>query len=93
MESTALLCKSEGTKTIGSRQHFQKKERPQCTHYGLLGHTVDKCYKLHGFPPSYKTRGKTLAANQTSLTSFGQTAGAVTNEFSNLQQSQVQAQC
>jgi hypothetical protein len=92
-ESTALLCKSKGTKTVGSKQLFQKKERPQCTHCGLLGHTIDKCYKLHGFPPGYKTRGKTPAANQTSLTSFGQTAGAVTNEFSNLQLSQVQAQC
>ena len=89
VESTALLCKSEGTKTVGSIQLFQKKERPQCTHCGLLGHTVDKCYKLHGFSPGYKTRGKNPATNQTSLTSFGQTASVVTNEFSNLQLTQV----
>uniref|UniRef100_A0A2N9IWD4 Retrotransposon Copia-like N-terminal domain-containing protein n=1 Tax=Fagus sylvatica TaxID=28930 RepID=A0A2N9IWD4_FAGSY len=93
VESTTLLCKSEGTKTVGSRQFFQKKERPQCTHCGLLGHTVDKCYKLHGFPLGYKTQGKNPTANKISLTSFGQTAGVVTNEFSNLQLSQVQAQC
>jgi len=34
-------------------QNF-RKERPLCTHCGLLGHLVDKCYKLHGYPPGYK---------------------------------------
>ena len=29
-----------------------KKGRPQCTHCGAMGHVVDKCYKLHGYPPS-----------------------------------------
>ena len=31
-----------------------KKGRPQCTHCGAMGHVVDKCYKLHGYPPGYK---------------------------------------
>ena len=35
-----------------------KKERPLCTHCNMLGHTVDKCYKLHGYPPGYKHKGK-----------------------------------
>ena len=90
VKSTALRCKSEGPKAVGSKQFFQKKERPQCTHYGLLGHTVDKCYKLHGFPPGYKTQGKSSAANQTSLSHLGQPAGVVTDEFSTSQLSQVQ---
>ena len=40
-----------------------KKERPLCTHYNMLGHTIDKCYKLHGYPPGYKPKGR-LSANQ-----------------------------
>ncbi|XP_056859969.1 uncharacterized protein LOC130508462 [Raphanus sativus] len=28
--------------------------RPLCTHCGQLGHTVAKCFKLHGYPPGYK---------------------------------------
>lgn len=39
-----------------------KKDRPLCAHCGLLGHTKDKCYKLHGYPPGYtplSKRGKT----------------------------------
>ena len=56
VESTALLCKTKGPKVaaIASKQLYQKKERPQCTHCGLFGYIVDKCYKIHGFPPGYK---------------------------------------
>ena len=39
-----------------------KKDRPQCSHCGFLGHTVDKCYKLHGYPPGYKPKGKSNTA-------------------------------
>ena len=31
----------------------------------MLGHTIDKCYKLHGYPPRYKPKGKSNA-NQVS---------------------------
>ncbi|KAL5567807.1 hypothetical protein UlMin_024382 [Ulmus minor] len=29
-------------------------EKPTCAHCGYLGHTIDKCYKLHGYPPGFK---------------------------------------
>ena len=32
-----------------------------CTHYGKLGHTIEKCYKLHGFPLGYKFKNKSMA--------------------------------
>uniref|UniRef100_A0A2N9EH09 Retrotransposon Copia-like N-terminal domain-containing protein n=1 Tax=Fagus sylvatica TaxID=28930 RepID=A0A2N9EH09_FAGSY len=35
----------------GGRGQFGKKDRPMCSHCGVAGHIVDKCYKLHGFPP------------------------------------------
>ena len=41
-----------------------KKERPQCAHYNLLGHTKDKCYKLIGYPPSYFKNKPQQTANQ-----------------------------
>ncbi|XP_010543501.1 PREDICTED: uncharacterized protein LOC104816398 [Tarenaya hassleriana] len=31
------------------------KPRPQCTHCGLLGHTINRCYKLHGYPQSSRS--------------------------------------
>ena len=47
-------------KTNGFGKSFNKAKfgRPQCTHCGVLGHVADKCYKLHGYPPSYKFKTK-----------------------------------
>ena len=33
-----------------------KTKHPICSHCNIAGHTVDKCYKLHGYPPGYKSR-------------------------------------
>ncbi|KAL4355240.1 hypothetical protein GQ457_06G015480 [Hibiscus cannabinus] len=33
-----------------------RKVRPQCSHCGLLGHIKEKCYKLHGYPPGYRSK-------------------------------------
>uniref|UniRef100_A0A2N9GTP1 Reverse transcriptase Ty1/copia-type domain-containing protein n=1 Tax=Fagus sylvatica TaxID=28930 RepID=A0A2N9GTP1_FAGSY len=49
---------------------FKKRDKPTCSHCGLVGHTMEKCYKLHGYPPRYKTRGKGPVANQVSLPNF-----------------------
>lgn len=34
-----------------------KRDTPLCTHCGVPGHTIDKCFKLHGYPVGYK-KGK-----------------------------------
>ncbi|KAM7464794.1 hypothetical protein LguiA_032915 [Lonicera macranthoides] len=31
-------------------QRGRNRSRPKCTHCDTLGHTVDRCYKLHGYP-------------------------------------------
>ena len=33
-----------------------KNKRPICSHCNISSHTVDKCYKLHGYPPGYKSK-------------------------------------
>ena len=55
-ESSALAVKTNTPFTKGFNKG--KSGRPQCTHCGLLGHVVDKCYKLHGYPPGYKSKNK-----------------------------------
>ena len=35
-------------------QSRQQEDSPICSQWGLTGHTVDKCYKIHGYPPGYK---------------------------------------
>ena len=42
------------------------KDRPICTHCGKTHHTVDKCYKLHGFPLGFKFKNKPTMAHQIS---------------------------
>ncbi|XP_033146256.1 uncharacterized protein LOC117133652 [Brassica rapa] len=32
----------------------KQRPRPICSHCGLAGHTVNRCYKLHGYPQGYK---------------------------------------
>ena len=60
LDTAAALASTLATKNV---KNF-KKGRPQCTHYGAMGHVVDKCYKLHGYPPGYKfksTKGQVTA--------------------------------
>ena len=54
----------------GGKNGNAKKERHVCTHCGIVGHVADKCYKLHGYPPGYKHKGKALA-NQVSSSGNG----------------------
>ena len=54
--------------SIGNNK-FLKKDHPLCTHYNFHGHTIEKCYKIHGYPPGYKSKQKfnSVAANQASF--------------------------
>ncbi|KAL5568374.1 hypothetical protein UlMin_024949 [Ulmus minor] len=47
-----------GVSSSNYNSYRGKKDKPFCTHYGMLGHTVDKCYKIHGYPLRYKPKGK-----------------------------------
>ncbi|KAF5480412.1 hypothetical protein F2P56_001165 [Juglans regia] len=50
-----------------NRQSGTRKERPICSHCGYAGHTSDKCYRIHGFPPGFKSKKSNVhSANQVS---------------------------
>lgn len=34
----------------------QRHTRPMCSHCGYSGHTVEKCYKFHAYPPEFKSK-------------------------------------
>ena len=66
VESAALF--SRGSNNSSNRGNYTnkpngKRERPICSHCGILGHVMDKCYKIHGYPPRYKNKGKGYSAN------------------------------
>ncbi|XLR21984.1 hypothetical protein S83_049884, partial [Arachis hypogaea] len=41
-----------------------RKDRPFCANCELLGHTEDKCYRLHGYPPGYSQNKLVNAKSQ-----------------------------
>ena len=65
-----------------------RKKDMFCSHCGLLGHVVDKCYKIHVYPPSYRNKGKDNPANQVSLSTDFSMDGA--KELTALSASQCQ---
>lgn len=46
-----------------TKKYSNNRERPYCSHCKFQGHTIEKCYKLHEYPPSYKTKSKSNHVN------------------------------
>ena len=72
VETTAFAVKNQGfnqsSSFLGNNGKNSKgntgKGRPLCSHCGKLGHIIEKCYKLVGYPPDYKQKGRITMANQ-----------------------------
>uniref|UniRef100_A0A2N9J288 Integrase catalytic domain-containing protein n=1 Tax=Fagus sylvatica TaxID=28930 RepID=A0A2N9J288_FAGSY len=53
----------------GKQFQYGKKDKPTCSHCGYKGHTAEKCYELHGYPPGFHSKNRAaLVANQVSGT-------------------------
>ncbi|CAL9247735.1 unnamed protein product [Arabidopsis halleri] len=39
-----------------------RQPRPLCTHCGQSGHVIQKCFKLHGYPPGYIPGFKSISS-------------------------------
>jgi len=53
--TTALLTKTvPTTRFAGNKSFYPQKDRSICSLCGIHGHTVEKFYRIHGFPPGYK---------------------------------------
>ena len=49
------LQRQDGGRFFDQDQRRMGSERghPQCSHYGDMGHWVQKCFQLHGYPPGH----------------------------------------
>ncbi|XP_012835096.1 PREDICTED: uncharacterized protein LOC105955841, partial [Erythranthe guttata] len=101
---SVFSVKNEGFKRSINNQFyntgFKKKERSFCTHCNMQGHTVEKCYKLHGYPPSYKPQKSRFSspANQvsgfdSSLDSHSSDSGVSSQHVDGYLQSMTPSQC
>jgi hypothetical protein len=57
----ALLSHFDNTR----QSQYPRKDKPTCTHCGFKGHTAEKCYKLHGYPPGFRGRNTGNNGNRT----------------------------
>lgn len=48
----------------GNQGYKGRKDSVYCTHCNKPGHTHEKCYKLHGFPPGYRTQSRSKNDNR-----------------------------
>ncbi|KAH0762701.1 hypothetical protein KY290_018774 [Solanum tuberosum] len=68
--STSYLAPT--THANGINDYKGKKSNLVCSHCKKTGHTVDKCYRIIGFPPDFKfTRSRRLQGNVRSNGVFG----------------------
>lgn len=56
-EPEALINAVDGRRGPGSFGRGRGNSSRMCTHCGRPGHTVEYCYKKHGYPPGYFKRG------------------------------------
>ncbi|KAK0579903.1 hypothetical protein LWI29_033294 [Acer saccharum] len=93
--SSVIFGMTAGNSAGGSNYSRGRNDRPSCKRCGVLGHTMDKCYKLHGYPPGYKFKSRNPNGNQgkpiANQASFGFDHGEeVSSESSSLSNSQCQ---
>ena len=46
------------------------RTRPTCTYCRTPGHTIDKCYKKHDYPPGYKPVNRSFNGSVNQVDSF-----------------------
>lgn len=93
--SVAFVAKSNNNRFSNANINQNKKfnrDRPFCTHFNFQGHTVEKCYTLHGYPPGYKPKTKNNQVNV--VTNDNITVDSSMNDgLSNMFMGFSQAQC
>ena len=65
----AFKSSSDARNNSNNRSKGSSKNRLLCAHCGMLGHTQDSCFKLHGYPPNYKKNGYSSEVKKQSFSS------------------------
>jgi hypothetical protein len=57
-DTAALMTKAMPIQQNRFVKPYNRKEKPICSHCNIPGHTIDKCYRLHGYPPGFQSTKK-----------------------------------
>ncbi|XP_030964928.1 cysteine-rich receptor-like protein kinase 6 [Quercus lobata] len=58
VESSTLVTELSSSSGNKNKMNSKGKEKHGCNHCGMMGHVVEKCYKIHGYPPGFKPKSK-----------------------------------
>ncbi|XP_020879909.1 uncharacterized protein LOC110228098 [Arabidopsis lyrata subsp. lyrata] len=71
---------------------YPRKDRPYCTFCGKVGHVIDKCYKKHGYPTSFKPNQRNEKSSLVASVALEDSASATASDMtSDLSPAQIQA--
>ncbi|KAJ0441126.1 putative transcription factor interactor and regulator CCHC(Zn) family [Helianthus annuus] len=57
-QSVSYVARSNQSNQNTSRRNFRgSNSNLKCTHCNMIGHTVDRCFEIIGYPPGMKKRG------------------------------------
>lgn len=88
----AQVTVPEHSPVLMAHGNFQK---PMCSHCFRIGHTVDKCYKMHGYPLGHPRAKKHNSIGSTNIATAGPVhshmEGRVDEDKENMSTEQVQA--
>ncbi|KAD3642034.1 hypothetical protein E3N88_31258 [Mikania micrantha] len=64
---------SQSNQSFSNTKRFGRGPNPnlKCTHCNKIGHTVDKCFELVGYPPNLRNRGVNQNSKSNSSTNSG----------------------
>ena len=57
VKKEAVMANFQKT-AIPSNRAPETRQRPKCSHCGRVGHSIERCFFLHGFPPDSGSSGK-----------------------------------
>nr|GMD47373.1 uncharacterized protein LOC109179345 [Ipomoea batatas] len=55
---SVFLSQAVGNNLGPKKFYSNGNKKPVCTYCGLTGHTIEKCYKKHGYPPGWRPRNR-----------------------------------
>ncbi|KAL5576834.1 hypothetical protein UlMin_018533 [Ulmus minor] len=62
-DSASFAIHAGNSAYLRGKYDNRQSEKPTCSHCGYVGHTIDKCYKLHGYPPGFRFKNGTTPTN------------------------------
>ncbi|XP_038905564.1 uncharacterized protein LOC120091546 [Benincasa hispida] len=86
-QNAALLVKNTSSNANSNQSSLsnnnKKKDRLSYTHCNIPGHTVDQCYKVHRYPPSYRSNQKSSSSKSESFSSTSTSGSSDSSSFEN----------